>query len=134
MRFSVIASLVIILGIVNSGCAVHMAANAPSRKDVSVLMRGTPRDLVHAELGAPVMSREEDGKRVEIFKFMKGYTGGEKFFHGVGHGIADVFTLGLWEAVGTPSEAMAQDNEIVVKVMYDSKDDVDEVIYLKKKN
>ena len=35
------------------------------------------------------------------------------------HGVADVFTLGLWEVVGTPVEMIANGDQVTVKVFYD---------------
>lgn len=126
--------LVIALALFVSGCAVHKAANAPSRKDTSVLRPGTPRDIVMAELGQPAASSKDDQGIYDIFKFTKGYTGGEKFLHATGHGVADVFTLGLWEVIGTPTESIAQDNEVMAKVYYDDAGkNVKNVVYLKKK-
>lgn len=115
-----------------SGCAVHMAANAQNRKDIKVLSIGNHRDILLAELGAPVVEqRDADGNRYDIFKFTKGFTGGEKFFHAAGHGVMDVATLGLWEVIGTPSESMSQQNEIQVKVTYDKNDIVTQIVPLK---
>jgi hypothetical protein len=125
--------MVLILGVL-SGCAVHMAATASSRKDIGALSVGTHRELLLAEFGNPVVERVDDnGLKYDIFKFTKGFTGGEKFFHAAGHGLMDVATLGLWELVGTPSESMSQDNEITVKVKYDKDDMVTTVIPLKDK-
>jgi hypothetical protein len=44
-------------------------------------------------------------------------------FRAVGHGVADVFTLGLWEAIGTPTEGVLRGQKIIIKVYYD-KDEV----------
>ena len=115
-----------------SGCAVHMAANAQNRKDIKVLSVGNHRDLLLAELGNPVVEqRDADGNRYDIFKFIKGFSGGEKFFHAAGHGVMDVAALGLWEVIGTPSESMSQQNEIQVKVTYDKDDIVTKIVPLK---
>jgi len=43
-----------------------MAAKQPSKKDLSVLEKGTERALVLSELGAPKVSEENNGKKVEI--------------------------------------------------------------------
>ncbi len=128
----VIASLIVILSISTSGCAVHMAATAQDRKDIKVLSVGNHRDLLRVELGEPVVTDTDgDGNKYDIFKFSKGFTGGEKFFHAAGHGVMDLATLGLWEIVGTPSESMSQTNEIQVKVIYDAGNIVTKIIPLK---
>ena len=129
-------SMVVLFSLVlafNSGCAVNKAANAPRQKDMRILKPGTSRDLILAEYGQPTVTQEENGVKYDIFKFVKGYSGGEKFFHAAGHGVMDVATLGLWEVVGTPTESMAQDNEITIKVIYNSDNTVKEIVPLKDK-
>ncbi len=115
-----------------SGCAVYMAANQPMKKDLNLLKSGVPRDAVLSELGAPISTEEVAGRKVDIFKFTDGYSQGNKTVRAVGHGAMDVLTLGLWEVVGTPTEAIANGREVAVKVTYDEKLKVDQVVYLKK--
>lgn len=129
---ALLAMLVAIL-LVNSGCAVFMAAHQPGKKNMNVLAAGMPRDVVIAELGSPVHSDEENGKKTDLFKFVQGYSDGTKAVRAVGHGVADVLTLGLWEVVGTPAEATLNGKELAVKVIYDDKNTVEQVIYLKEK-
>ena len=50
----------------------------------------------------------------------------------IGHGAADVFTLGLWEAVGTPTEAAFNGTRVAYKVTYDASDRIETVVVLKK--
>ena len=105
-----------------AGCAVVLAAKQPDAKDLSVLNTGTPRTHVIAELGPPVWSGEKDGRRVDIFAFTQGYSKGSKAARAFAHGVADVFTLGLWEVVGTPIESVATGTQMKVEVTYDEKD------------
>src|SRR3954454_7614264 len=98
--------LLVLLAVSASGCSVAMAAHQPSRKDTELLTPGVPRNLVLAELGAPVSSDTRDGKRVEVFSFVQGYRKGVRIGRTVGHATADVLTLGLWEVAGTPTEAV----------------------------
>ena len=114
-----------------TNCSVYMAANQPQTKDVHVLDRGTFRNTVIAELGAPAYTREEDGKKCDIFSFIQGYSKGAKISRTVFHGAADVLTFGLWEAAGTPIEAIANGNEVKVEVYYDAKDTVERVNVIK---
>lgn len=124
--------LIALMVLVNSGCAVHMAANAPDRKDLNVLAVGNHRDIIMAELGQPAVEKVgDDGLKYDIYKFNKGFTGSEKFLHAAGHGVMDVATLGLWEVVGTPSEGMSQKNEKMVKVIYNKDDTAKQIIVLK---
>jgi len=113
------------------GCSVFMAANQPQRKDVNVLDRGTFRNTVIAELGAPAYTEVKEGKKCDVFSFVQGYSKGAKVGRSVFHGAADVLTLGLWEVAGTPIEAMADGTEVKVEVFYDVKDTVERVNVIK---
>lgn len=115
------------------GCAVFMAAKQPGRKDISLFKTGVSRGELVAEFGAPTVSEKRDGKKYEIFKFTQGYSTGVKAGRAVFHGAADVFTLGLWEVIGTPTEAVFNGAEMAYEVSYDSNDCVDSVTLLKKK-
>jgi len=97
-----------------------MATKGTKEKNLSVLKEGTPRSIVVAELGAP-KSTEENTDIYEQCKGDESSTG-----RAIGHGIMDVLTLGLWEAIGTPIEAAAgSDKECYrIKVIYDENDKV----------
>jgi len=116
-----------------NGCAVMMAAKQPAKKDVNLLVKGMPRKMLLVEFGNPISSEVRDGIRYDIFSFTQGYSTGVKAGRAVFHGAADVFTLGLWEVVGTPAESIFDGQEIAYEVSYDDNDKVDEVILLKKK-
>ena len=89
-----------------SSCSVYMAAHQPGQKDMTVLKPGIHQSVVRSRLGAPVWNGKENGQDVEIYRFVQGYSKGAKTGRAVFHGVADVFTLGLWEVVGTPVEMM----------------------------
>ena len=110
-----------------------MAAKQPSKKDVSVFRVGNPRALILAEFGLPLVTEEKNGKKVEIFKFVQGYGAGTKAGRAVFHGVADVFTLGLWEVVGTPAEGTFTGNDMAYQVTYDKDERISEVVLLKAK-
>ena len=126
-------ALVALTLILTSGCAVFMAAKQPSKKDVSVYRVGNPRALILAEFGLPLITEEKNGKKVEIFKFVQGYSAGTKAGRAVLHGTADVLTLGLWEVVGTPAEGAFSGNDIAYQVTYDEDERISEVVLLKAK-
>ena len=111
-----------------AGCSVYMAANQPDKKDMGVLKSGTPRSVVVAELGAPVETITRGGAKVDLFTFVQGYSGLEKGGRAVLHGAADVFTLGLWEVVGTPIEGYANGTKVSVEITYDREDRVVKVV------
>ncbi|HDZ76521.1 MAG TPA: hypothetical protein ENH41_00340 [Candidatus Omnitrophica bacterium] len=116
-----------------SGCSVFMAAKQPGKKDISLFKVGTSRSLLIAEFGAPIISEERNGKKYELFKFTQGYGGASKVGRAMFHGAADVFTLGLWEVVGTPTEMVFDGSEMAYEVSYDADNRVETVANLKKK-
>ena len=120
------------LALGSAACSVVMAAHQPSKKDVKVFNRGVPRSLVLAEVGAPVTTETRAGKRVEVYAFTQGYSKAARVSRTIGHGAADVFTLGLWEAVGTPTEAAFNGSRVVYEVTYDTADRIESVVVLKK--
>jgi len=123
-----------VAGLSVSGCAVNKAMNQPDKKDVSVLDRGTPRYEVIGELGMPVDTQlSDDGKKIDVYSFTQGYSKGAKAARAFGHGVMDVATLGLWEVIGTPTEAIASGDKVVVRVFYDESELVDHVKALKGK-
>ena len=113
------------------GCSVYMAANQPSQKDLSLLSKGQPRAKLLAEFGTPIHTEQNNGQRKDIFTFTQGYHGGVKAGRAILHGVADVATLGLWEAVGTPSEGYMNGTQLSAEVTYDAQDVVASVVPLK---
>jgi hypothetical protein len=101
-------------------CSVYKASNQPSKRNLGVLKPGTSRDHVIAELGAPVDSEQVEGGKKDIFTFIQGYSKSAKISRAVFHGVADVFTVGLWEVAGTPIEGSFDGKKISVSVIYDS--------------
>ena len=112
------------VSLTSTGCSVYMAAHQPVKKDLAVLKEGTPRSSVLTELGQPVWSGEKDGSKVDVFAFKQGYSTGAKAARSLFHGVADVFTLGLWEVLGTPIEMVASGTDTKVEVTYDGEDRV----------
>ena len=126
-----LALVVIIIFVLGTGCSVYMAANQPDKKDVSVFNVGTPRTHVIAEAGIPRHTKENpDGTLTDTFVFVQGYSSGSKAGRALFHGAADVLTLGLWEVVGTPVEAIADGTEVQVQVEYDATEKVQNIIAL----
>ena len=121
------------VAVVISGCSVYMASQQPPKKNISLFSVGTPRDMLLAEFGMPSVSETKDGRRREIFTFKQGYSTATRAGRAVFHGVADVFTLGLWEVVGTPTELVFQGEEMAFDVNYDANDRVDKVTVLQKK-
>lgn len=125
-------SLLALITVLNFGCSVFMAAKQPSAKNVDLFKIGTPRSMLLAEFGLPTVSEVRSGKKYEIYKFVQGYSTGAKAGRAVFHGVADIFTLGLWEVIGTPTEGVFSGDEMAYEVSYDENDRIDLVIALKK--
>lgn len=109
-----------------SSCAVYMASNLPPMRNLAVLTPGTERDLVIAELGPPVTSEKTENGTKDIYTFVQGYSKLTKAGRALFHGTADLFTMGLWEAVGTPIEGAFSGKRISVRVIYDHESKVKE--------
>ena len=108
-------------------CSVYMAATQPDKKDLGILIIGTSRIVVLEELGAPIDTSVKDGQKTDVFRFHEGSDGGWKIGRAGFHAVADVFTLGLWEIVGTPMEAIAKGDKMSAVVLYDADDRVENV-------
>lgn len=119
--------------IINSGCSVIMAIKQPPYKDLTGIKKGITRSEVIAELGTPVLSEEKDGKKKDIFVFKQGYGRGNKAFRVLFHTAADVFTLFLWEVIGTPTELIANGRDVKMEVFYDEKEYVEQANILGEK-
>lgn len=115
------------------GCSVFMAARQPDYKDLNVLSKGVPRSKVVAELGAPILTEEKEGKKVDVFAFKQGYGKGNKTARACFHAAADIWTLGLWEIIGTPAELIASGKKMQVEVAYNANDEVEQINYIDKK-
>lgn len=115
------------------GCSTVMAAKQPPKKDLKLLNPGTPRMLLVAEYGAPILTETKDGKKVDIYSFTQGYSKTAKVGRAFLHGVGDLLTLGAWEVVGTPTEAIFSGQDMVVEVTYDAGDKVEKAVMLKKK-
>ena len=129
---SIVGSLiVIVLCCLGGGCSVYAAAHQPGKRDLSVLDPGTPRSTVISVLGAPVYTENRDAGRTDLFAFTQGFTDAHKAIRAAGHGVADVFTFGLWEVVGTPVEAIWSGTDVRLKVHYRLDDRVESIEVLK---
>lgn len=118
MFFLPIVSVVIVS---SQGCSVYLASHQPDKKDLTVLERGTPRQDVAAELGAPIWSENRNKDTAEIYKFKQGYSKSVKLGRTLFHAIADVVSLGVWEIPGTLIEKVGlHGTDMTAKVSYDA--------------
>ena len=122
------SALVLALVLIQTtGCSIYMAATQPEKKDLSVLNQGTPRTHVIAECGLPLHTEEVAGRKTDIYVFTQGYSTGAKASRAFFHTAADIFTLGLWEIVGTPFEAVVDGTEVKIKILYDDQEQIEQI-------
>ena len=130
MKKVVLATVISTLAFVQTGCSAVMAAKQPPKKDLSVFAQGMPRSVILAEVGAPVSSEVRAGNRVDVYSFKQGYSTANRVSRTVFHGLADVATLGLWEVIGTPTEAAFGGKQAAFEITYDSHDRVEKFVRL----
>lgn len=115
-----------------SGCSVVMALKQPDKKDLRVLARGVSRENVMTYLGAPINTEKTATGKIEMYQFIQGYSGGTKASRATFHGIADLFTLFIWELIAMPTEAILDGQKTTVKVEFDSEDKLVNFTFLEK--
>lgn len=93
--------LIVLFALLISSCSVGMALHGRPDTDLSVLKTGEDRGIVRANLGSP----ESVTTNMDTFIACKGKEASTG--RAIGHGIMDVLTLGLWEVIGTPVEAVS---------------------------
>ena len=127
MNNLILVILLIIGPIVLSSCSVGMALSGTEQKDTSVFYQGAHRSFVHAKTGLPSHSiKDKDGKWIDTYIIVKGNE--TSAGRAIGHGVMDVLTLGLWEVIGTPIEAIAGGEEHVRYVLYYDQEDKIETV------
>ena len=127
MSITKIAALVV-AGMYMSSCSVIMAANQPGRKDLAVLTEGTLQPHVAAALGKPAWSgKNEQGFDVEVFQFVQGYSGSARAARTTWHLAADVFSMGLWDQIGSSIESKYSGTRMNAVVTYDEQQKVKSV-------
>jgi hypothetical protein len=113
---------------VAGGCSLWMETNRPDYTDVSVVHKGTSRYLAAAALGKPVQSYKKDGKDVDVFQAdPNGRYGGTKAAVTSFNAVADVLSIGMWEAVATPAELLTKHKLTTYVVTYTADQTVESI-------
>ena len=107
-----------------SGCSVVMAVRQPEYKNTKIVKNSVSREELIAEFGIPKYTEKTADGRMDVFSFKQGYGKGNKAARVFFHSAADIFSLFLWEVIGTPSEMIANGHEVKFKVVYDNSDKV----------
>ena len=112
------------VSLICTGCSMFMAMHGKRDANVGALSIGQDRAIVIANLGQPSKTVTTESGRVDVFELQRGNapSGGRA----LAHGAIDVLTLGLWEIIGTPIEAM-QGESYTLTIEYDKQDKVTKV-------
>lgn len=104
-----------------SGCAVGMALSGKREPQLQNLRKGMEIEETHFIMRdyTPSVTFTEEGDRIEEYEIQLGNTpsGGRA----IGHGVMDVLTLGAWEIIGTPVEAVASGKTTLTVTYRDDK-------------
>lgn len=112
-----------------SACSVGMALSGKTHPDLGAVKVGASRGEVEMHLGTPVHSSSlQNGNRADIYEYEIGNE--PSAGRAVGHAVMDVLTLGIWEVVGTPIEAV-QGEKYRATIIYDGNDRVNEIKTMK---
>ena len=117
-----------------SGCSVAMSASRSKYKgDPTMIQVGADRAVIESTFGSPNMTTSiGNGSTKAIYKIdPDAHREGTRNAAVAGHVVADVLTLGLWEAVGTPMEIAAQDKLTTYIVVYGANDKIKSVEVVK---
>ena len=99
--------MLVALGIVPllSGCSVGMALSGQKEPNLAVCRIGANRSDMEVQLGQPTAVKSlADGGQACSYEYQ--VENAPSAGRAVAHGAMDVLTFGLWEAVGTPVEAL----------------------------
>jgi hypothetical protein len=119
MNYCAVAAVVLVFAL--AGCSTVMEANRPPAVNINQYKVGDRRIDVISRLGAPLNTVKDNANSCDVYKL---YTKGTSKAGKVGiiftEAAADVFTLGLAEAVATPTEAATKSNTHTVLICYDA--------------
>ena len=112
--------LILALGGTVAGCSVAMEATRPAPVRLNQFNHGESREAVVSKLGPPVTTTTDaDGASCDLYPLhLSGYGAGGKAAIAFGEVVADVFTLGIAEAVSTPTEAITRNKKTPVWFCY----------------
>ena len=117
-RFSLVAAGLLAAVVSVSGCSVGMALSGEENPDLAVCRVGAEKSDIEAQLGPPTTVRSlPDGGQSCTYDYEIGNE--PSAGRAVAHGAMDFLTLGIWEVVGTPVEAV-QGKRYQMTVSYDA--------------
>lgn len=112
-----------------TACSVAMSLQGDKDPNMNNVKQGAKRTDIDIQLGAPSSTeRLPNGQTRAIYDYEVGQEASTG--RAVVHGVMDVLTLGIWEVVGTPIEALKGD-KMRLQVIYDAQDNVISAQHLK---
>ncbi len=119
-RFSLLISHFSLLALLTASCSPVLEATRPTPTDLAQFQAGDSRDSVIERLGAPLTTNNgSDGASCDLYQlYTKGYGAGGKVPIVLAETAADVFTLGMAEAVLTPVEGATRNEKHPVTFCY----------------
>ncbi len=120
MKSLLTVCVVLLLASWMAACSVVMEATRPTPVDLNYFQTGMTRDQVLDKLGAPdTTAIESDEESCDFYKlYTRGYGAGGKVPIAVAEAAADFFTIGLAEAVLTPTEGVTRNEKHPVAFCY----------------
>jgi hypothetical protein len=107
LTLTVLASAMLFL---LGGCSVAMALGGKKEPDLAAVRVGCSRGEVEQVLGkSKQVASLENGQRMEVYNYETNHEPNPP--RAITHGALDVFTLGIWEVVGTPIELNIGDKQ-----------------------
>jgi hypothetical protein len=118
LKRSVGGAALVVLVALNSACSIGMALSGDPEPDLAACHVGAEEVAIEEELGPPVQTRAlPDGGRECVYEYALGTAPSSE--RAITYGALDVLTFGLWEAIGTPVEAL-QGETYRMTVTYDA--------------
>ena len=112
----------LLLSITISGCSVGMAMSGKKEPNLGMVQVGATRGEIELTIGSPVKTVTlKNGNRMDVYEYEIGNAPSPG--RAAGHAVMDLLTLGLWEIIGTPVEAIQGDKKIL-NITYDINDEV----------
>jgi hypothetical protein len=100
-------------------CSVYMESTRPEPVDVAKFTQGEARESVRTDLGQPVLTTTEGGYDCDTYHlYTHALSAGARAPIVIFETAADIFTLGLAEAVLTPGEMLTRNEKYPVKFCY----------------
>ena len=124
MRSTIALILICLMAITVSGCAAGMGLHGKKEVDVAALHIGQHRDEVIMIVGQPYKTQTTEEGRKDIFECQRGNA--PSAGRALGHIAMDVLTLGWWEIVGVPVEALSG-STFYLTITYDKEDKVTKI-------